>query len=156
MIRKIILYLSLAILPTTLSAQSTSTAKANLRQMEWLLGSWNRANTKPGRTASEMWVKVSDTQWNGRGINLKGSDTTFVEVLKIVIENDKLFYVADVPENKKLVYFEMTSVTPDGFVCENPKHDFPKKIVYKREGAKVTATISGGDKSIEYLFERRN
>lgn len=157
MIRHLLFYLALVVLPVSLKAQTASAdAKTKLRQMEWLLGSWTRTNAKPGRTASEEWAKVNETAWMGRGINMRGLDTTFVEKLKIVIENDKLFYVADVPENKKLVYFEMTSVTADGFVCENPQHDFPKKIAYKRNGNKVTATISGGDKSIDYLFEKKN
>ena len=70
---------------------------------------------------------------------MKGADTSFVEVLKILIEKDRLYYVADVPENKRLVYFEISSATKDGFVCENPLHDFPKKIVYQVNGSRLSA-----------------
>lgn len=132
----------------------SSAAIAKFRQMEWLLGNWNRTNAKPGRSASEHWVKVNDRQWKGKGVILRGADTTFVEKLQIVIERDKLYYVADVPENKGLVYFEITSVTDNGFICENPQHDFPKKIAYSRNGNTVTAIISAGAKSITYQFER--
>ena len=145
----------LFLIACSVSAQVESSPTQKLKKMEWLLGNWNRTNTKPDRTAHEHWEKKSDTEWAGVGVNMRGSDTVFVEKLKIVIEKGKLFYVADVPENKKLVYFEITSVKSNGFVCENPQHDFPKKIEYQLEGDKLLATISGGEKKIEYFFVRK-
>lgn len=129
-------------------------AGEKLKKMEWLLTTWTRTNTKPGKTAHERWLKKSDTEWIGFGVTMQGNDTIFVEKLKIVIENGQLYYVADVPENKKLVYFEMKSVTNLGFVCENPAHDFPKRIEYQRDGSRLKARISAGEKGMDYLFER--
>jgi hypothetical protein len=85
---------------------------------------------------------------------MNGNDTAFVEKLKLVIKDDNIYYVADIVENKQPVYFRFTSLTNDGFVCENPQHDFPKKISYRKDGEKIMATISGDGKSIDYLFER--
>lgn len=86
---------------------------------------------------------------------MKGADTTFVEVLRIVTKDNKLYYVADVPENNKAVYFEITSVTQDSFTCENPSHDFPKTIYYHFDGAKIHARVSAGAQGIDFVFERR-
>lgn len=139
----------------TINAQPVPSPKESLNKMEWLLGTWTRTNVKPGRTAWEQWNKKNESEWTGRGVSMKGADTSFVEDLKIIIEKDKLFYVADIPENKSLVYFEISSVTKDGFVCENPLHDFPKKLVYQLSGSQLSARISGGDKVIDYAFERK-
>jgi hypothetical protein len=39
------------------------------------------------------------------------------------------------------------------FVCENPKRDFPKKIVYEwEESRRLKATVSGNGKAIDYFF----
>lgn len=122
--------------------------------LDWLIGTWNRTNAKPGRSGVEMWKKISDTELHGRGISMKGGDTTFVEKLKIVVKENEIYYVADVPENDKLVYFKFTQLTDHGFTCENVEHDFPKMIRYESTGSKLTATISGNGKRIEYLFEK--
>lgn len=152
---RIIIWVTLVVIPFGIEAQSTPTAKETLHKMEWLLGAWTRTNAKPGRTAWETWTRKSASEWIGRGVSMKGTDTSFVEVLKIIIEKDKVYYVADVPENKKLVYFEITSVTNDSFTCENSSHDFPKKLVYQVTGSTLSAHISGGDKVIDYVFERK-
>lgn len=127
----------------------------NIEKLEWLIGTWNRTNAKPGRSGAEVWKKNSDTELHGRGISMKGNDTSFVEKLKIVVKENKLYYVADVPDNKAVVYFAFTDISPGGFTCENPDHDFPKKIQYRRDGRTLTAMISGDGKSIVYLFQLR-
>jgi hypothetical protein len=128
-------------------------AQDDVSKVEWLTGSWTRTNVKPGRSGVEVWAK-NGNELVGRGISLKGMDTTFVEKIRIVSKEGKLFYVPDVPENKGEVWFELTSVTEKGFVCENPKHDFPKKIVYEVDGKDLKATISGDGKSIDYFFKK--
>jgi hypothetical protein len=126
----------------------------DLAKVDWLTGTWTRTNAKPGKTGLEVWTK-NGSELAGRGITMKGADTAFVEKLKIVSKDGKLFYVADVPENSSAVWFEFTELTAKGFVCENPKHDFPKKISYRLDGDKLKATISGNGKEIDYLFVRK-
>lgn len=103
----------------------------------------------------EIWVKKSNKEFVGKGINLKGLDTSFVEKLKLIVRENKIYYVADVPENKEPVLFEMTDQTGTQVTFENPNHDFPKKIVYELNDRKLKATISGNGKSIDYFFERK-
>lgn len=134
---------------------STSAKAQDVSKIEWLVGSWTRTNAKPGRSGVEIWTKV-DNELVGRGISLKGTDTTFVEKLKIVSKDGKLFYVSDVPENKELTWFEFISISDKSFAVEDPKHDFPKKIVYEVDGKNLKATISGDGKSIDYLFVKSN
>lgn len=132
-------------------AQDTT---AEINKLSWLTGTWNRTNAKAGRSAHERWIK-KDQLLLGWGVRMNGSDTTFVEKLKIIEQDKALYYVADVPENKSSVYFKITEITRSGFVCENPEHDFPKKITYQLEGTKLKATISGNGKSVDYFFEKQ-
>lgn len=130
--------------------------QSDLNQLKWLDGKWERTNVKPGRSGFEIWQTQSASEMMGRGISLKGVDTTFVEKLKIVREGGTLFYVSDVPENKQPVYFRITELSDHSFVSENPKHDFPKKIAYEWDGSQLKATISGDGKSIDFFFRRVN
>jgi hypothetical protein len=144
-----LVFILLLHLPLWVFAQSV-TGK-DFDKLSWLEGSWSRTNAKPGRTASESWTKGKGKEWIGIGASLKGTDTSFVEKLKIVIKDNSIFYVADVAENKGPVYFKMIEVSNDGFVCENLQHDFPKRISYKKEGNSLKAVTSGDGKSIDFL-----
>ena len=127
---------------------------SNVKDLNWLEGNWKRINSKAGESGLELWTKVSSTELKGRGLTLQGSDTVFIEKIRIIVQDGSLYYIADVPENKKSVYFLLTEIKPNSFICENPAHDFPKKIAYSLKDTKLTATISGNGKSVEYLFER--
>ena len=128
--------------------------KKNLKAMEWLIGTWKRTNTKPGEDAYEKWEKISTKEFSGIGVILKGEDTVFMERLEIVVKNDGLFYIAEVAHNPAPIYFEIKKQEASGFVSSNPDHDFPKQISYHLEGDKLTAKISGNDKSIVFDFLR--
>ena len=85
---------------------------------------------------------------------MKGKHKAFHEKIQILIKDDQIYYVADVKENKAPVYFKFTSLTPDGFICENPDHDLPKRIEYRLAGSTLTVIISAGNRSQNYLFTR--
>jgi hypothetical protein len=74
--------------------------------------------------------------------------------MKLLVKDNSLYFVADVKENAAPVYFRVTSINEQGFTCENPKHDFPKKISYQLEGKKLKATISGDGREVSYYFDR--
>ena len=153
--KKIVLPVLTVIFCQSVFCQTTSPqVNEEFKKLNWLEGTWNRTNAKPGRSGHERWIKLSDREWQGFGVSMKGSDTSFVEKLKLVIKEDNIYYVADVPGNKEPVYFKLIQISATGFICENPQHDFPKKIEYSLEGTKLKATISGNDRSIAYLFEK--
>ena len=141
-------------LPLLASCQSAPNADKDFSKLSWLEGTWVRTNAKPGRSGSEQWTRGKGSEWIGWGVNMKGADTTFVEKLKIVIKAGDIYYVSDVPENAKPIDFKITSIDEKSFVCENPAHDFPKKIAYYKDGNNLRAVISGDGKEMEYLFKR--
>lgn len=128
----------------------------DLSGISGMLGKWKSVNTKTGNTAYENWVKISDQEWKGTGyrISRTGTDTLFSEKMQIIVKDKVLYYVADVKENAAPVYFKFTAINEQGFTCENPEHDFPKKITYQLDGKKLKATISGNGKEFSYSFER--
>ena len=153
--KTILLFSLLASMNYASGQTNAKQATEDLKKFDWLIGTWHRTDSKPGRSGHERWEKTTASELKGFGVNLKGTDTAFVEKLLIVIKDDQLYYVGDVPENQKPVYFKLTEITESGFVCENPEHDFPKKISYQLEGKKLKAQISGNGKVVGYLFERK-
>ena len=122
------------------------------KKLHWLTGNWKRTNNKPGQTGTESWSVTSPFKLTGKGVTMQGSDTSFVDKLSLVKKGNDVFYVADVTGNPKPVYFKLTEITTDGFVCENADNDFPKKIAYNLINGHIKATISGNGKSVDYNF----
>ncbi len=133
--------------------QETITQK--FKKLSWLNGKWERTNAKAGQSGYETWSAVSETKLTGQGVTLAGKETVFVEQLELSIKDNEIFYIVSVTGEPKPVYFKMTSIEKDSFVCENPEHDFPKKISYTRNGNKIKAIISGDGKSVVYDFEKK-
>jgi Domain of unknown function (DUF6265) len=134
---------------------SQSLKLTDFKKLGWLEGTWVRMNVRPGHSGSEQWIKVSPTELQGIGVTMKGRDTVFVEKFKLVIKDYTIYYIADVSENKRPVDFKLIEISEKEFTCENPEHDFPKRIRYQKDGNKIKATISGSGKSFDYLFEKK-
>jgi hypothetical protein len=127
----------------------------DFRKLGWLSGTWVRTNAQTNEIGNERWVKMSGSEWQGFGLTMKGQDTVSLERLKLIIKDDAIYYVADVPENKQPVYFKLTEVSDNRFVVENPEHEFPKKISYQKDGDKLRATLFDDTKSVDYFFQRK-
>ena len=87
---------------------------------------------------------------------MKGADTLFIERLQIVKGGDALHYIADVDSNPAPVKFRINTWSDSSFSCENPEHDFPKTISYKREGASMVVELSDGERIVKVFFIREN
>lgn len=149
--KKIGILFHLVFLIFSLNAQS-NIKTSDFKKLDWLNGDWINNNPRPGTNGNEKWSKVSDVEWKGLGTTMKGSNIIFQEKLRLIMKDGFIYYVADVKENKEPVYFKFTELTDNMFSCENPEHDFPKKITYQRDGNRLKATISGNGKFVDYFF----
>ena len=149
---KLLLIISLLFLVQVSNAQESN--KQKFKKLEWLTGKWIRTNPGAGQSGYETWDKVSDLKLSGKGVTLKGKEVIFTENLELIVKGTDIFYVVSLSDEKKPVYFKLTALDKNGFTCENPEHDFPKKITYSRSGNNVKAVISGNGKSIDYVFVR--
>ena len=77
-----------------------SQSPSHIEDLGWLVGSWKRLNNKPGQQGNERWIIDPDIGLRGYGVTTKGSDTLFIEKMRIVPgDNSSLYFVADVMEN---------------------------------------------------------
>ena len=150
---KLLLIISLVLLMHVSNGQESN--KQKFKKLEWLTGKWVRTNSSAGQSGYETWTKVSDLKLSGKGVTLKGKEVIFTENLEFIVKGNDIFYVVTVTDETKPVYFKLTAINDNGFTCENPKHDFPKKITYSRSGNRAKAVISGDGKSVDYFFTRQ-
>jgi hypothetical protein len=129
-----------------LSCQPSSDKKfEQLEKMNWLVGQWE--NKIPEGILTETWTKTNDSTFSGTSyFIINKNDTVHSEIILLTQLKDELIYSPKVKgqNDDKSVDFILTSNIENSFVFENPKHDYPKKIVYKKvaENGLIT-TISG-------------
>ena len=81
----------------------------------------------------------------GTNLSGKGGKAEGFEFLRIAAEADGTVNYWGSPGGKAAVPFKLVSMSSNAVVFENPKHDFPTRIAYRRSGARLTATVSGPD-----------
>lgn len=116
-----------------------------LKKAAWLLGAWQQ----PGAEGmlSEIWQRESDTIYVGTGllVNANG-DTLFSEKLRLADRHDTLWYLPTVSNQNrgKEVPFKEIALNDTEMIFENPLHDFPQRIVYRRINTdSIQASIEG-------------
>ncbi|NHM06949.1 hypothetical protein G4D82_06925 [Flavobacterium sp. CYK-4] len=115
-----------------------------LQAADWLIGTWE--NQDPQGKMIEIWSKANDSIYIGESYYIKAKDTLHSEQIQLVQNGELVQYIPTVKgqNNDQPVNFNLTSKTDKELVFENPKHDFPQKIVYKKITAdSLVATISG-------------
>jgi len=122
-------------------------AKATIGDIGWLSGAWVGTRSS-GSSIEERWSPPLGGAMLAvaRTVNTSGKMVAF-EYLRIVEREGGLVYVAQ-PAGKTATEFVLTEFTATRAVFDNPRHDYPKRIVYElsAEGglSATTGYMKGG------------
>ena len=137
---KKILFLSLCV-----SLFSCAEKKVSITDFSWIEGKWE--GSIDGMSYFEEWQPLQGNSLQGQGGAIETDsvvDTVFSEKIKIEQRGEDVIYTANVEESDEAVDFKFTGYKNDSIVFENPKHDFPQRIVYFRHpDNKLYASIDG-------------
>jgi len=127
-----------------------------LRDISWIAGAWQ---SEPGgkRQIEEHWTTVAGGSMLGMSRTVAGDKTVEFEYLRIEQRADGIFYVAHPKARCPGTDFKLTRASATEAVFENPQHDFPKRIIYRKSGDDaLTASIDGGEgtKAMSYPYKR--
>ena len=147
-LRHFVLAGTLAAAAAPLSGQARIPAAA----LGWLAGCWEFR--QGSRVTLEMWMPPAG------GLMLGASRTTVsgrvreYEQLRLAWPHDTLIYTA-LPSGQQETSFKGLAVSDSGFTVENPSHDFPQRISYRKRGAdSLLARIEGGTRGIDFPMRR--
>lgn len=147
---------------TVISCKKTERAeKTQIKLADWLIGNWE--NEMEQGTLLETWEKANDSTFNGKSYFIKDKDTLNNEVVMLTQKGDELFYIPTVigQNNNEPVLFKMTKGSAKQLVFENPKHDFPQKIIYTQITkdslvAEISGMENGKPASERYPMKRKS
>ena len=151
--KKLFLYISIALTSTISFAQKPA-------PMQWMEGTWkiNAGNN----VIVEQWHVVNDSLLSGKSVFIKnGKDTIPQESLQLVYRAGEWYYVSKVSgqNNDQPVSFKIIFLKGTEFISENPTHDFPQRIAYRRIRNQLFASIEGkngnkyGKQNFDFIVE---
>jgi hypothetical protein len=111
---------------------------------DWMAGCWS--GQQGPMTFEEQWTKPVGGNMLGLARMLKGGKVVFTEFLRIDARNDTLVYTPRIGTKQGPVEFTLKSQSDTQVVFENPKHDFPQRIIYVRNVDGLHARIEGIEK----------
>ena len=128
-------------------------ANPTVEQLAWIVGHW--CSDKNGERIEEIWLPAHGGVMPGMGRTLSGEVTSSFEYFRIVTQDHLPSYIAQ-PGGRPPVTFRHSDGGKHWVRFENPDHDFPKRVEYRRQGRTLYARIAGpgeDGKEIEISFE---
>src|SRR6185295_16928226 len=143
----------IAILPCTASAQRA----AVVSKLAWISGCWQRT-ARNGQTIDEQWMAPKAETMMGMSRTVRGDSLIEYEQLRIGERAGKAVYFA-APVRQTPSEFTAASVNDTLVVFENPQHDFPQRIIYRKRGtdsliARIEGTANGTARGIDFPYAK--
>lgn len=113
-------------------------------QLKWMLGVW-KLNVGSGVIVEE-WKIANDSTLTGKSSFVKnGTDTVPQETIELAYRNGDWYYspIVKNQNNGQPVPFKIILLKGTEFISENPTHDFPQRIAYRRIKNQLFASIEG-------------
>lgn len=111
-----------------------------LVDLAWMAGHW--AATVGDVSMEEAWIGPQGGVMLGVHRNVRVGGTAFFEYLRIEDRGGQVVYIAS-PMGRGATEFTLVLVENRRVVFENPAHDFPQRIIYRREGDTLSARAEG-------------
>lgn len=147
--------LKLCALAIVLTVTNAPVQTPTLADISWIAGGWQTTGGK--RQIEEHWTQVAGASMLGMSRTVVGEKTVEFEYLRIEQRADGIYYVAHPKARCPATDFKLTRASATEAVFENPQHDFPKRVIYRKTGDdSLTATIDGGEgtKAITFAYRR--
>lgn len=149
-------------LAATTAAATTSAAqqRGGIESLRWMTGCWRQVVASPvKRVVDEQWMEPLGKTMLGMGRTVR-NDTLLVEFehLQILERGAVLVYHAE-PSGQTPADFTATFASDTSITFENPKHDFPQRITYRRVGndslvARVDGKLNGKERASDFGYRR--
>ncbi|MFN6088550.1 MAG: DUF6265 family protein, partial [Cyclobacteriaceae bacterium] len=113
-------------------------------QFSWLVGTW-KMNAGSGYVI-EQWKQLNDSTFRGKSLFVKApGDSMLQESIELSFRKGEWSYNPTVVDqnNRQPVKFQVIFIGKGEFICENPVHDFPQRIAYRRIKNSLFASIEG-------------
>lgn len=125
-----------------LAAVPTTALPPSIDALAWMAGHFV-AEGPDGSGSEELWLPAKAGLMTGMNRSVSKKGRASFEFLRIEQRADGVVYVAQ-PGGSPPTEFKLTRAEGTSAVFENPSHDFPKRLAYRREGDVLIARVDDG------------
>jgi hypothetical protein len=130
---------------------------AAIDQVAWLTGCWVADGGEAGTV--EHWLAPAAGTMFGVNRSVRGGRLAQFEFMAIRTAHDgRLVFVA-LPGGRNATEFAARSLAAAEVVFENPRHDFPNRVIYRRTGertmlGRIEGQANGEARAVDFPFTR--
>jgi hypothetical protein len=129
---------------------------ARVTQLTWLAGCWEQAAGP--RLVEEQWTRPRAGLMLGSGRTVRAGTLVEFEQTRIFERGGRLVYGAN-PSGQAPAEFESIELSDSSVTFENPAHDFPQRVMYRRRGAdsligRVEGSRGGKVRGVDFPYAR--
>ena len=124
------------------SGSAATNENWKIEELAWISGDWE--TTGGPLQIEEHWTRVAGGSMIGMGRTIAKGKTVFFEYLRIESRADGIYYVAH-PKARPGTDFKLVRVEGQSAVFENLAHDFPKRLIYRKNADGSLTTRVEGD-----------
>ena len=112
-----------------------------LATLRWMRGCWRQHQARV--VTDEQWMAPHGGAMIGMSRTVIADRIRAWEALRLVVDSGRIVYIAQ-PNGGTPVRFRATTMSDSMAVFENPEHDFPQRIAYRRvRSDSLIAQVSG-------------
>jgi len=134
-----------------------TSAKATIADLAWLSGDWvGTRGTGGAISMEERWGPPNGGSMFAVSRTINRGRLSAFEYLRILERNGGLVYIAQ-PNGAAATEFVLTEFTSSRAVFDNPRHDYPKRIIYELSedgGLRATVGLMKGGTPSRYEYKR--
>lgn len=123
--------------------------RAEPTTLSWLSGSW--IEERDGKISLEHWSTPSPGVLLGATSERAAGAVVALTHLRIERRDEATVLLVSA-DRAPAVPFWLTSVEAARAVFESPAHDFPRRIVYQRDGDTLSARLEGDGRGVEHTY----
>jgi hypothetical protein len=151
------LVLLVAVLVPSLGHNAHAQRANIVAHLSWISGCWQQTGAN-GRLVEEQWMTPRGNTMMGMSRTVRGDSLIEYEQLRISERAGKAVYHA-LPSGQPPSEFTAATVSDTMVVFENPQHDFPQRIIYRRRGpdsliARVEGTMNGKARGVDFPYSK--
>ncbi len=130
--------------------------RKSMNDLSWLAGCWENKSSK--RVREEYWTKAAGGSMFGMGRAISDGRTTEFEFMRIHEERGDVLYTSK-PSGQPEASFKLVRTSEHEAVFENPQHDFPQRIIYRKQSdgsllARIEGERNGKQSGVDFPFAR--
>ena len=136
---------------------SSAAQEFSVARLQWISGCWFSDDGK--ERIEEFWLKPAGESMIGLSRTVAGGKTVFIEYAQIAEVKGEIAYTVSLGMGARPVSFKLIKSSESEVVFENAGHDFPQRIIYRRESkdslfARIEGKQNGVSKGIDFHYKR--